>query len=146
MDINNTYGNYLGNVLGAPGLTWTAEETGTTRNNSGAYVWSFGFFSDGDSSRDSTVPMDTVLRHGNYSSRTATVSWDTANSDHALPPSLYLSSKPAWFGSLPWPPFDPASGGSARPEQIPAGFLYVNGNTPPDKPLPPSALRVVPGS
>lgn len=32
---------------------------------------------------------------------------DTTAGQPALPPSFYLSSKPAWFGSLPWPAIGP---------------------------------------
>jgi hypothetical protein len=142
MDIHNTYGNYLGNVLGSRGLTWTAEETGSTRNNGSTYIFSFGFFSDGDTSRDSTEPADTVFRHGNYSARTQTVTWDANFSNHTLPASLYRQSKPAFFGTLQWPPFDPNSGNEADPVDIPAGYRYVNGvNLPP---AAPTNLRILP--
>lgn len=54
-----------------------------------------------------------------------------------LPDSLYLSSKPAIFGDLPWPPFDPFAPGTPSIEDNPAGFYYVNGfwpNTTPSAP------------
>ena len=136
MDLHNICGNFLGNVLGSPGLSWTAEETGSTRNNGSTYIWSFGFFSDGDTSRDSTEPGDTVFRHGNYSARTQTVSWDPNFANHNLPASLYHATKPDWFGTLNWPPYDPGSGGQANPEDIPAGYLYNLGP-------PPTDLRIV---
>jgi uncharacterized repeat protein (TIGR02059 family) len=144
MDVNNTYGNYLGNVLGASGITWAAEETGSTRDNGVAYTWSFGFFSDGDTTRDSTVPATTAFRHGNYSARSGTVTWDAATPDHGLPASLYMNTKPAWFGSLNWPAFDPATGATADPVNIPAGYRYINGSNPPNetRPQAPSNLRV----
>lgn len=146
MDINNNYGNYIGNILGSSGITWGAEETGSTRNNGSAYIWSFGFFSDGDTTRDSTLPATSAFRHGNYSARSGAVSWDAATPDHALPASLYLTSKPAWFGSLAWPPYEPGSGATANPTNIPAGYLYVNGTKPPAQsgPSPPSNLRTIP--
>jgi hypothetical protein len=31
------------------------------------------------------------------------VVWDPGNADHNLPPSLYLTGKPAWWGNLAWP-------------------------------------------
>jgi hypothetical protein len=38
---------------------------------------------------------------------------DTGAGQAALPPSFYLSAKPAWFGSLPFPPIGPdVSGGN----------------------------------
>ena len=48
----------------------------------------------------------------------------------ALPPSLYLGTKPSWFGRLTWPPFDPASPNVSY-EAIPAGYRFVHGVDPP---------------
>ena len=124
LDYKQTYFNFVGNVLGAPSLTWTAEETGATRSSSSNYIWSLGFNGDGDTTRDTTEPGDTLFRHGNYSARTGTVTWDSGMSDHNIPSSLYLASKPSWFGSLAWPPYEPVSGGTASPEGIPAGASH----------------------
>jgi hypothetical protein len=131
MDIWNQYGNFLGNVLGSSGISWTAEETGATRVNSSIYIWSLGFFSDGDTTRDSTGPLDTIYRHGNYSARTSTTTWDSNHSNQTLINSYYKSSKPDWFGNLTWPPFSPSTGGSAAITDIPAGYKYINGEDPP---------------
>ena len=48
---------------------------------------------------DPTV-QDTLV-HGNYVD--GAVAWDPTIPDHVLPPSLYLTSKPAFFGDTPWP-------------------------------------------
>jgi hypothetical protein len=40
-------------------------------------------------------------------------------------PSLFRSSKPVWFGELPWPPFSSSSPVFSF-ESIPAGYRYVN--------------------
>ena len=47
----------------------------------------------------------TTLRDGNFDYVTNTVKWDTTA--QTLPNSLYLTSKPAFFGSLTWPWVDP---------------------------------------
>ena len=39
--------------------------------------------------------------HGNHEN--GQISWDPAIEEHTLPASLYLQSKPAFFGSTPWP-------------------------------------------
>jgi hypothetical protein len=56
-----------------------------------------------------------------------------------LPNSLYLSSKPSWFGTLAWPPFDPSSPNQDY-EAIPAGYRYVHNaevpTTPTSSPTP----------
>ena len=54
-----------------------------------------------------------------------------------LPASLYLSSKPGWFGSLTWPPVDPYSPNLSF-EVIPAGYRYLHAG-----PLPPTGVRIV---
>ena len=36
----------------------------------------------------------------------------------------------AWFGSLPWPPVDPANPTAAVPTNIPSGYRWVNGADP----------------
>jgi len=103
LDVTHSFANYIGNVLGEPGQAWTAEETGTTRNTSSAYVWSWGFRGDGDTTRDSTVPRDTALRHGNFDTFTQETKWDGTIADRVIPPSLYLPAKPTFFGGLAWP-------------------------------------------
>ena len=52
-----------------------------------------------------------------------------------FPDSLYLNSKPSWFRSLSWPPFNPQSPGSLtinqRYQTTPSGYRFVNGQDPP---------------
>ncbi len=48
----------------------------------------------------------------------------------ALPPSLFLTEKPAWFGALAWPPIDPANPVTDDPTLIPAGYRYLKGADP----------------
>lgn len=47
-----------------------------------------------------------------------------------LEDSLAFSSKPSFFGSLSWPPFDTSSPNQSI-EAIPAGYRYINGEEPP---------------
>lgn len=47
-----------------------------------------------------------TLIHANWDSVTKGVTWNGTD-DHVLPSSLYLSSKPSWWGSLPWPAIGP---------------------------------------
>ena len=98
---NNLYENVIGNVLCRPGDTGVMETTG---NNSG--VWKFGCNQSQCSNADPRS-KGTVLRHGNYDYISGTASWDPNIGDHSLPPSLYLTSKPAFFGDLPWPIIGP---------------------------------------
>jgi hypothetical protein len=81
---------------------------------------------------------NTMIRHGNYDYKNNTVSWDAAISDYTIPASYFRTVKPAWFGNLAWPPFDPASPpgafNNANLSKIPAGYRYVNGIDPPGSP------------
>lgn len=71
-------------------------------------------------SADSTV-TDTLL-HGNYED--GSIHWDPSIDVHTLPDSLYLDSKPAFFGDVDWPATgaDLAPGGGT----IPAESRYLD--------------------
>ena len=73
----------------------------------------------GSLANDSLV-QTTLMRWGNYDTKTNLVQWNTsevpsglsvyANSVPAsqiLPASFYLSAKPSWWGTMPWPPIGP---------------------------------------
>jgi hypothetical protein len=76
----------------------------------------------------------TLLRHANYDYFHRAIVYDAQIAQHQLPDSLVHAAKPAWFGSLAWPPFDPASPpgafDNASLAKIPAGYRYVNGVDP----------------
>jgi hypothetical protein len=60
-----------------------------------------------------------------------------------LPASLYLTGKPAWFGQLAWPPFDPTAPNLSY-EAIPAGYRYIRGVDPGGSlPAAPVGLRII---
>ena len=55
--------------------------------------------------------------------------WDPDISDHSLPDSLYLSSKPSWWpASVPWPPIGPDVSGMTN--KLPAQVCYEQGKMP----------------
>lgn len=55
-----------------------------------------------DGQQDSALgTSEDVIVHGNNVHGTLT--WDSAFSDHILPASFYQSSKPDFYGTLPWP-------------------------------------------
>jgi hypothetical protein len=54
-----------------------------------------------------------TLVHGNYED--GAVAWDPAIADRTLPPSLYLTAKPPFFGDAPWP----LSGADLAPSSTP---------------------------
>lgn len=132
----STNTNAIGNVVGSleqsnnigyssgvtkynSGTTWTdALRWPTTRiYDTTVYGWSAGY---GESSDDGTWPLDsslawtTTLPHANYSNiASATVYYSSLT--HTLPASFYLSGKPSWWGSLPFPSIGPDVTGLSGP-------------------------------
>lgn len=107
VDKYNYYFNIVGNVLGAPGTTGVYEYPSASPCDvfvKAAFV--LGYSGSCSADNDPQVHA-TILRHGNYDAITQTTQWDEGNSDHELPPSLYLDAKPDFFGCRPWPPIGP---------------------------------------
>ena len=102
---DNYYNNVIGNVLCAPGCGGEYEVYPISLNTD-RRIYSLGLGANTGSPSDTKV-SSTLYRHGNFDYVTNSTTWDPANSDHALPASLYLSTKPAFFGNLPWPPIGP---------------------------------------
>lgn len=155
LDSHSQSNNVVGNVLGSTGLNWVYELT--TTNYSDRFIYRLGYPGIGNNFITGTNPpstspgaldtrtKSTLLRHGNYDFATRSIVWDPAITDRTLPNSLYLTSKPAWFGNRPWPPFDPALPNSATATNIPAGYRFTFGTNPPAGPptlLPPTQLQV----
>lgn len=134
IDRKNWYQNIVGNILGTIGREDTYELTGRSYpyDDGPIAIYRLGYdaiatdFNNGD-----TQVKATLYRHGNWDSMNRTQVWESSNTDHTLPASLYLSAKPTWFASLAWPPYDPASPASASADDIPAGYRYFNGADPP---------------
>lgn len=160
----NWYWSFVGNLLGGGGgvnednyeyINGEPAPYDDTRNT----IWKIGYESlgDGPANYDEGT-YRTMLRWGNWCNRTndsiagTGITYHTNNvaniNDRTIPNSYYLSSKPATFGSLNWPPYDPANPTANSPTNIPAGYRYTYGVNPPggggpSKPAPPSNLRVV---
>ncbi|MGE0791809.1 MAG: glycosyl hydrolase family 28-related protein [Sandaracinaceae bacterium] len=148
IDRRNTYYSLVGNVFGVASAAADheyADESGW----SGSAIYRLGFpdvGNDGFSGmypptdlvhgdggpRDLYVLRDdtehgTTLIEGNWCSATGEVDWTV--DPEPLPDSYFLTERPAWFGSLAWPPVSPDAP-SADPTIIPAGYRYVNGSEP----------------
>jgi len=108
---NNRFMNVVGNVLGRSGdgaLAGAVYEQTTGNCLDTMAVWKLGYPSNCAVGTVSDPQVAaTVLRHGNFDFFTGSVVWDPNIANHTLPPSLYLSSKPAYFGAVPWPPIGP---------------------------------------
>ncbi len=103
------YYNFVGNVLGysgmpAPTKAWSYEYHGLSSQF--PTVWVIGTTtSDVQATQaQSDATYARILRHGNYdyAVNNATV-WDATIARHDLPPSLYLTTAPTFFGSNAWP-------------------------------------------
>jgi hypothetical protein len=127
------YGHYdysfVGNVLGTPGQDpapygrfayedswpWGADPVG---------MWRLGY-----TPKDWSAPADprvvaTVHRHANFDYATGTVHW-AGGFERALPSSLYLTGRPAFFGSHPWPWVDAT--GAVKLHTLPARARFDAG-------------------
>ena len=91
-------------------------------------LWRIGYTpTDWDAPPDQRV-VNTTHRHGNFDYVTNSVQW-ASGFDQALPASLYLTSKPAFFGDNPWPWVDP--NGATKLFTLPARARYDAGNPNP---------------
>jgi hypothetical protein len=116
--------SFVGNVMGTEGRMggWIYEDPGTPWGDAPS-IWRLGY--DPIHWEQSPDPMvrSTVLREGNFDYVTNQVRWDSAA--QAIPPSLYLTSKPAFFGSLTWPWVDPT--GATKLYTLPAKARFDAG-------------------
>lgn len=102
--------SFVGNVMGAPGEMsgWVYDSSGPGAWNSSS-IWMLGW-TNNDTAWDPDAKA-TTLRDGNYDFVTMTQRWETnPGFTGPLPDSLYLTTKPAFFGTNPWPWVDPATG------------------------------------
>jgi hypothetical protein len=119
--------SYIGNALGTPGLTTAANgyvdscDDMTCGHHTGA-IWLLGWNDLAPYTVDAKVGQ-TAIQDGNWDYFLGKQTWLTHPAT-ALPDSLYLSSKPAFFGSNQWPWVDPATGTTAV---LPARARYMAG-------------------
>ncbi|OFZ20435.1 MAG: hypothetical protein A2X94_10490 [Bdellovibrionales bacterium GWB1_55_8] len=112
VQFRSTYFNALGNILGR-GIEGVYSLANSDSRSPAIYR--FGYNGDGDGTSAGNDPdvLNTVLRRQNWDSvHNSTVLNDNLDStlnstDAVLPASLYLTGKPSWWGSIPWPPIGP---------------------------------------
>ena len=145
--------NILGNILGTTGMTGYEA---TSSDAGDGYIYQLGYPNIGNNTYSSTAEpstgdwwsdwpggtelptgfqerdldvANTIVRKGNYNTYNSAIPAGEALGGDTLPNSYYVSSKPAWFYGLAWPPFDPADPVvdlTASYEAIPAGYRYLN--------------------
>jgi hypothetical protein len=140
--------SFVGNVMGTAGRMsgWVYENPGVPNwDVVGPSIWKLGYDPIHWEQDPDPKVRSTVLREGNYDYVTGQVRWDTTA--QPIPNSLYLSAKPAFFGSLTWPWVDPT--GTTKLYTLPAKARFDAGTpfAPPPgggSALPaPSNLRVL---
>jgi hypothetical protein len=113
--------SFVGNVLGtadqdpSPNRGYTYESFWPWKNDP-VGMWRLGYDNDDWNAKADANVSSTLIREGNFDYATHQVHW--TGGPQQLPPSLYLGSKPAFFGDNPWPWVDPA--GNARLSTLPA--------------------------
>jgi len=127
------YGHYnysfVGNVLGtanqnpSPYSGFTYEDVFPWRSDP-IGMWRLGYAPENWSKPADPRVLSTVHRHGNYEYATGSLKW-VVGYDQSLPDSLYLASKPAFFGSNAWPWVDAA--GSTKVRTLPARARFDGG-------------------
>ena len=102
---------FVGNVLGtadqrpAPFSGFRYEDRFPWRDNP-IGVWRLGYNPENWKAPADPKVLSTIMRGGNYDYATHSVHWEDTP-PQIIPSSLYLASKPAFFGSNPWPWVDP---------------------------------------
>lgn len=132
----NRYANFVGNILGTPGVSTTYNYTNPEYYFSGpgtGYVWSMGSGNQANPSggyAGGPIPVDpltasSALRWGNWDATNNSTQWNTnevpsgfsvypnsvpsnCTNGGACPPSFYLPSRPSWWSaSIPFPAMGP---------------------------------------
>ncbi len=116
------YHNLIANVLGTPGFHSTYQFT-TNAGYTDLAIYGIGMGASGVA--DDSIVGATLMRWGNYDVVHGSVQWNTSEVPSGIsvypnsaptttctaslscPASFYLTSKPAWFGSTPWPAVGP---------------------------------------
>jgi hypothetical protein len=103
---NHWWYTFMGNVLGysgmspAPASTFVYEFSSSQCGlNDPVPMWNLGC----DTTPQDPVVIARTIRHGNFDFFTGTTTWDPTIPQQTLPASLYLTSRPAFFGTNPWP-------------------------------------------
>ena len=124
----NYYESVVGCVMGHKGMAGGVQGGSGYSSENDPFIYLIGY-----AGGPATAPTDsncgaTMLRHGNYLGVTDSIEW-VSGWDHALPTSLFLSSKPSFYGSLAWPSIDPASPSSPfNPASVRWSNYQASGN------------------
>jgi hypothetical protein len=137
----NRYVNIVGNVLGTAGHHQTYQHSPSSSSGSPERsIYVLGYSGVGSSSAagipNDPMTVSTLIRWGNFDFATSQSQWKPAEvasgvpvpSSPALPASLFLAGRPAWWGSARWPAIGPdvtgGPDGAGHAHKIPAQICY----------------------
>jgi hypothetical protein len=121
--------SFIGNVLGTPGQMggWTYNCISATNSIPSKCVWELGYADITPQGYDPNVAA-TAIQDGNFDYLTNVIHWSASDTTQALPNSLYLKQKPAFFNAgsgYTWPWVNP--NGSTQLYTLPAKARYDAG-------------------
>ena len=116
-------------MLGTPGYTTTQNGWINQSNflSGGPGIWLLGWNGQAPYKSDPNSTSWTY-RDGNFDYLNNAVTWNSSDTAHTLPNSLYLSAAPAFFSAgsgYTWPPVNPL--GSPQFYTLPAKARYTAG-------------------
>jgi chitodextrinase len=134
--------NIVGNVLGSSGYHTKYENSRVSPGTSGSpdrsiYLLGYSGVNEGTSLGYDPLVVTTMLRWGNFDYATQQTRWNSAEipaghpvpATHTLPASLFLSARPSWWGTMPWPAIGPDVTGGLDPaghaHRIPAQVCFA---------------------
>lgn len=137
----NRLANLVGNVLGTSGYHTKYEDSRVSPGTQGSpdrSIYLLGYTGVNETTPSGYDPgvVTTMLRWGNFDYATGQSRWLAAElpsghavpSSQALPASLFLSARPGWWGTMPWPAIGPDVTGGPDPaghaHRIPAQVCY----------------------
>jgi hypothetical protein len=128
IDSKNVIMSMVANASGYSGLSaiWGVESQ--TAIDGSSYVYRWGYSGNNPYEVDAASRSSGVF-HANWDSVTNGVVYDAGITNRTYPASLYLLSKPGWFGDLQYPPIGPDATGIYTNE-IPSEYRLRTGQDP----------------
>jgi hypothetical protein len=125
--------SFVGNVLGRPGKMagWSYDDPSMTTNTAVwgtggvGTIWVLGYDPERWKMAPDPKTLSTVIRGGNFDYLTNQVVWTSSLPAQPLPDSLYLNTKPGFFGNYRWPWVDPTD--STKVHTLPAKARFEAG-------------------
>jgi hypothetical protein len=138
LEYGSWWDSFVGNVLGRPGQMagwhYTVPAMGCDANGNNCIgdnanwqdrdIWKLGYDSERWGMHPDPKTLSTIIRDGNFDFLTNSQKWHNTPGGFAMPNSLYLKTKPSFFGSNPWPWVNPTNGSLAT---LPAKARFENG-------------------